>query len=35
MQESPTTAFRQQLESLYSISIEIARLAAFEKEPQR
>ncbi|HEY8797549.1 MAG TPA: GAF domain-containing protein [Candidatus Dormibacteraeota bacterium] len=26
MQESPTTAFRQQLESLYSISIEIARL---------
>src|SRR4030081_543082 len=26
MQESPATAFRQQLESLYSISIEIARL---------
>src|SRR3979490_2121555 len=26
MQESPTSAFRQQLESLYSISIEIARL---------
>src|SRR5467141_1368716 len=26
MQESPTTAFRQQLESLYTISIEIARL---------
>jgi signal transduction histidine kinase len=26
MPESPTTAFRQQLESLYSISIEIARL---------
>ena len=26
MQESPTTAFRQQLESLYSISIEISRL---------
>src|ERR1700681_3642835 len=26
MQESPATAFRQQLESLYSISIEVARL---------
>src|SRR3979409_2784107 len=26
MQDSPATAFRQQLESLYSISIEIARL---------
>ena len=26
MKESPTAAFRQQLESLYSISIEIARL---------
>jgi CTP:molybdopterin cytidylyltransferase MocA len=26
VQESPATAFRQQLESLYSISIEIARL---------
>jgi signal transduction histidine kinase len=26
MQESPTSAFRQQLESLYSISIEISRL---------
>src|SRR3977135_1681906 len=26
MQESPATAFRQELESLYSISIEIARL---------
>ncbi|HEV2967142.1 MAG TPA: GAF domain-containing protein, partial [Candidatus Dormibacteraeota bacterium] len=26
MQESPATAFRQQLESLYSISIEISRL---------
>jgi signal transduction histidine kinase len=31
MQESPTTAFRQQLESLYSISIEIARLHELQK----
>ena len=31
MQESPTIAFRQQLESLYSISIEIARLHELQK----
>ena len=31
MQDSPATAFRQQLESLYSISIEIARLHELQK----
>src|SRR5260370_28717898 len=31
MDESPTVAFRQQLESLYSISIEIASLHEMQK----
>jgi signal transduction histidine kinase len=35
MQESPTTAFRQQLESLYSISIEIASLHELQQVHDR
>jgi signal transduction histidine kinase len=35
MQESPATAFRQQLESLYSISIEISRLHEMQQVHDR
>jgi signal transduction histidine kinase len=35
MQESPASAFRQQLESLYSISIEIARLHEMQQVQDR
>jgi signal transduction histidine kinase len=35
MQDSPATAFRQQLESLYSISIEIARLHELQQVMDR